>query len=98
MKNSHIFFKVARFSALLKPRRYIPLRTGYFVSLTDKPKMCECLVYLAWTNKLHENTEISKMHKGFMNIISVNFKGYSLVKSHSQIQIPFPKTLQLKCG
>lgn len=44
--------------------------------------MYECLVYLTWTNKLHEDTEISKMNKGFMYMISVNFKGFSLVKSH----------------
>lgn len=89
---------IAKFSALLKPRRYIPLRIGYFICLVDKLKMYECLVYLTWTNKLHEDTEISKMNREFMYMISVNFKGYSLVKSHIHIKIFFPKTLKLKCG
>lgn len=56
MKNSHKW--IARFSALLKPKRYISLRTGYFVSLTDELKMYECLVYLAWTNKVHEDMKV----------------------------------------
>lgn len=31
----HSLKRIGRFSALLKPKRYIPLRTGYFVSLID---------------------------------------------------------------